>query len=210
MNISFPLASVPLSKSDNHLHSWGYDLTNEYLTIASKISTDSTFAVELATGTGRMCAVLSGLFQIVVTGDYSMVDHERAVNRIPPTHLNRMQFIQLNMESLPFKSESIPLIFCLNTLHEVAHPERCINEMIRVVCPDGTLVIGDFNRTGFDVMQKIHQLVYKNDHNVGTISMEAVKEMLFESFGSVNEIATPLNETFIASKKFLRHVPSPL
>ncbi len=195
------LSSISLSDSDRLLHSWGFDLTKEYFSIANQVGIASSFAVELATGTGRMCAVLSGLFQTVVTGDYSIDDHERAVKRIPPANLNRMQFVRLNMESLPFRTDSIPLLFCLNTLHEVSRPERCVKEMIRVIRPDGTLVLGDFNKTGFEVMQKIHQIVYKNDHNEGTISMEALKEMLFRSFGSINETVTPLNETFIASQK---------
>ena len=165
------------------------------------MKTTSSVAVELATGSGRMCAVLSSVFETVISGDVSLNDHARAVTRIPLANLNHMQFVQLNMESLPFRTDSIPLLFCLNTLHEVSHPERCVKEMIRVIHPDGTLVLGDFNKTGFEVMQKIHKIVYKNDHNEGTISMEAMKEVLFRSFGSVNETEAPLNDTFIASKK---------
>lgn len=195
------LTSIPLSDSDRLLHSWEFDLTKEYFSIAEEYKTASSVAFELATGTGRMPAVLSGLFPTVITGDLSLGDHARAVNRIPPANLDRMQFIQLNMESLPFRTNSIPLLFCLNTLHEVSHPKRCIEEMIRVIHPNGTLVIGDFNRTGFDAMQEIHRIVYKNDHNEGTITMQEVKQMLVGSFDSVKEVQTPLNRTLIASQK---------
>ncbi|MEW5798219.1 MAG: class I SAM-dependent methyltransferase [Bacteroidota bacterium] len=196
------ISPIPLSDSDRLLLSWGFDLTKEYFTIASRVQTVSSFVIELATGTGRMCAVLSGLFSTVITGDSSLIDHERAVKRIPPANLNRMQFIRLNMESLPFCTNAIPLLFCLNTLHEVAQPEQCLREMVRVIRPDGTLVIGDFNRTGFDAMREIHRIVYKNNHHEGNIDMARIREIVSESFHSVEDVATPMNDTIIASKKF--------
>ncbi|MBI2429304.1 MAG: class I SAM-dependent methyltransferase [Ignavibacteriales bacterium] len=201
MDIASFLSTISLSESDRLLHSWGFDLTKEYLSIATQVNTASSVALELATGTGRMCAVLSALFPTVITGDLSLNDHERARRRIPTSTVNRVQFTQLDMESLPFRTGSIPLLFCLNTLHEVSHPKRCIEEMIRVIHPDGTLVIGDFNRIGFDAMEKIHRIIYKNEHHEGTISMEVVKAKLSGSFSVVNEVPTLLNDTLIASKK---------
>lgn len=195
------LSTIPLSDSDRLLHSWGYDLTKEYFTIAHQLQNVSSSVIELATGTGRMCAVLSGLFPTVITGDLTMGDHARAVARIPSSQLNRVTFAQLDMESLPFKSGSIPLIFCLNTLHELSQPERCLSEMIRVIRPDGTLVIGDFNRTGFDAMQEVHRIVYKNNHSEGKIDTARVKEILLDSFKYVEDVPTPLNNTFIVSGK---------
>jgi hypothetical protein len=73
--------------------------------------------------------------------------------------------------------------------------------MIRVISPDGTLVIGDFNRTGFDVMQKIHENVYHSDHQEGFISNNEIKKILVDSFHSVRSITTPLNTTYFSSSK---------
>jgi ubiquinone/menaquinone biosynthesis C-methylase UbiE len=195
------LSSMPFSESDILLHSWGFDLTKEYFSIASQVTTDAPFAVELATGTGRMSAVLSGLFSSVITGDLSLSDHERAIARVPMPYRNRVHYVQLNMESLPFRTGSIPLVFCVNTLHEVERPEQCIQEMIRVLSPNGTLVLSDFNKTGFEAMKKIHEIVYHNTHSEGFTTMEKVKQTLSRIFSSLKVVQTPLNAIVIASRK---------
>lgn len=201
MNSEFSLSSIPLSESDRLLRSWGFDLTNEYFSIVSQMKTSAPCAVELATGTGRMSAVLAGFFPAIITGDNSLTDHERAAYRIPAQFRNRVQYAQLNMESLPFRTDSVPLIFCMNTLHEIEHPEQCIKEMIRILSPNGTMVLGDFNKTGFQAMQKIHEIVYHNNHSQGFITMEQVKQIFVGMFSSLTEVQTPLNDIVIASYK---------
>ncbi|MFA6540245.1 MAG: class I SAM-dependent methyltransferase [Bacteroidota bacterium] len=200
MNTSY-LSSIPLSQSDKLLYSWGFDLTQEYFSIAKSIPDNHPFAVELATGTGRMSAVLSGLFPSVITGDISLVDLPRAQQRIPPALSDRVQYLQLDMESLPFRSQSIPVLFCMNTIHEMEHPAACIREMIRIIHPNGYLVVGDFNRLGFDTMQRIHETVYHNNHNEGTMPAEDIGVILQSFFHDLQKIDTQLNRTFIARKK---------
>jgi|GEM_PF-680082 len=195
------LSFIPLSESDRLLHSWGFDLTKEYFSIVSRLDLTTPVVVELATGSGRMSAVLSGLFPVVLTGDYSLSDHARAVKRIPPQFLGRVQFVQLTMEVLPFRSNSIPLIVCMNTLHEVQQPMQCINEMFRVLSPKGTIVLGDFNNTGFSAMKTIHEIVYHDVHTEGCITMKEIYSVTKETFARIEEIETPLNYTLIASYK---------
>ena len=195
------LSSIPLSESDRLLHTWGFDLTAEYASIVNAVDTHSSVAVELATGSGRMCAVLAGMFDTVITGDRSLVDHTRALARIPEPFRHRIQYSVLDMEQLPFRDGNIPLLFCMNTLHEVASPVQCLRELIRVVHPNGTLVVGDFNKKGFDTMQRIHEIVYHNDHEEGSISSHTIEEILTSSFTSVTTLDTALNISFIASGK---------
>ncbi|MBW7888095.1 MAG: class I SAM-dependent methyltransferase [Bacteroidetes bacterium] len=198
------LSHIQCSQSDLLLRSRGFNLTEEYAEIISRINAGSRTVLELATGTGRMSAVLSLFFPAVITGDISLCDHHRAVQRVPPECRKRISYLQLNMELLPFADDSIPFLICLNTLHETEHPAPCLREMIRVVSPEGILAVGDFNRTGFDEMQKIHEQVYHNNHSEGTISGEEISTALAEAFSSVTEISTPLNRTFIARNKTVR------
>ena len=64
-----------------------------------------------------------------------------------------------------------------------------------------TLIVGDFNRTGFDVMQRIHESFYHDNHNEGTISSTEIHQILKETFHSIQIVSTPLNTTYIASGK---------
>lgn len=192
---------IPPSQSDQLLREWGYDLVNEYFTIAQSITASENVVIELATGTGRMSAVLSLLFPHVITGDISLADRTKALQRIPHEHLHRVHFLQLDMEHLPFQSDRIAVHVCLNTLHEVLHPRRCLSELIRTGHPEGVIIVGDFNETGFDVMQKIHETVYHNNHERGTISSDDIGSMLSDAYHNIQTLSTPLNRTYVATNK---------
>jgi len=85
------ISKIPLTDSDKLLLSWGYNLVNEYLEIITQSELDSQNPVlELATGTGRMSALLTRLGYDVVTGDISTDDREKAENRIGKEHLNKV------------------------------------------------------------------------------------------------------------------------
>ncbi len=201
MDIEKFLEQIPQSESDQYLRRWGYDLVREYFSITQQVPPTNSPVLELATGTGRMCAVLSCFFPSIISGDISLQDLPRANVRIPKPFTNRVHFLQLNMEHLPFRSGSISTLVCLNTLHEVSNPHRCIQEMIRVIHSKGSLVIGDFNRTGLDAMQKIHTIVYHNEHREGVIPAGEIQRALSQSFRSVRSFATKLNFTYFASDK---------
>jgi ubiquinone/menaquinone biosynthesis C-methylase UbiE len=192
---------IPPSQSDLLLRTWGYDLVNEYFSIAQLISATDSPILELATGSGRMCAVLSTMFPTILTGDISLSDQQNVFRRIPKQFIDRVQFSQFNMEHLPFRSNSLQTIVCMNTMHEVSHPVHCIQEILRIIRPHGTLVLGDFNQTGFDVMQKIHKAVYHNDHPEGSISIGEIKKVISSTFHSVHPYETQLNTTFFATGK---------
>lgn len=195
------LSTIPPSQSDLLLKEWGYDLLLEYDDIVRLSGAAGDDAVELATGSGRLAAVLACRFNSVVSGDISISDLPRVYQRIPPERLHNVRFLQLNMEQLPFANDSLPLLFCINTLHETEHPHRCLEEMIRCIHPVGTLVIGDFNRAGFDAMQRIHTIVYHNEHPEGSITSSEIEQILTAQFNTMQVLDTTLNRTFIVSGK---------
>ncbi len=201
MDIDALLHEIVPSHSDRILHDHGFDLVREYFDLALHLSPSRSPVIELATGTGRMIAVLSSLSIPVITGDISLSDQPRALARVPARFQQNVRFLQLDMEHLPFRSDSLPSIVCINTLHETDHPHDCLREMIRSIHPAGQLMVGDFNRTGFDVMQTIHRSVYHNDHSEGTITIDEIGEELCKRFATVRTIVTPLNTTYLATQK---------
>ena len=194
------ISSIPLSESDRLLRSWGYDLTGEYEQIISGTVLPPQAAIlELATGTGRMTSVLTRLGFRVVTGDLEFGQRRRAEERVTSAFLPFVQFMQLNMERLPFPDHLIPFLVCMDTLHELTHPQKAFAELLRVHDPRGVLVLGDFNETGFEVMERLHQVVYAGHHSLGTMPMKETAPALQDRYESVHSIETPLNISFVAS-----------
>ncbi len=193
--------SIPPSIGDDLLHTWGYDLVAEYIQIIWEAELPPAESVlELATGSGRMSAVLTRLGFSVITGDLSNEEYGRTLERVTPAHSDKLQYLLLDMEKLPFRDHSVRSIVCLNTLHELQNPRTCLSEMIRVHARDGTLVVGDFSETGFTTFHRLHRAVYGNDHTEGFLKMADARSLLANAYHVIREVVTPLNITYIASR----------
>ncbi len=202
VSIEFIVDSIPASKSDELLRSWGYDLIAEYVQIVQESHVDpASPLLELATGSGRMAAVLSRLGFAVVTGDISLEKYADALGRLTAAFSDRANHLLLNMKLLPFPDGGVRNIVCLDTIHELEEPDLCLSELIRVHDPDGTIVIGDFNELGFEVMQRLHRAVYRNDHARGFLKMADLAPLLQKSYDVMHEVVTPLNISYIAAHK---------
>ena len=202
VSIEFIVDSIPASRSDELLRSWGYDLVAEYVQILREAHLDAAPPpLELATGSGRMSAVLTRLGFNVVTGDISNEKHADVLGRITPAFSDRVDHLILNMKMLPFPGGRFKNIVCLDTLHELEEPHVCVSELIRAHDPGGTIILGDFNELGFDVMQRLHRAVYGNDHHQGFLKMAELRPLLQESYSVIREVVTPLNISYIAAHK---------
>jgi len=194
--------TVPSSRTDELLRERGYDLLDEYLTIIEKAHFDSSGPVlELATGTGRTAAILARCGFDVITGDITLGKRAEALTRIAPAYGNRVSMAALNMERLPFRDNSVTTIISLNTIHELDHPGACVQELIRVHDPRGVLVIGDYNETGFAVLQEIHRIVFGRDHSRGFLSIQDVEDELTRLYRTITKIETPLNVSYLCRGK---------
>lgn len=202
MEIYESVLSVPQSESDKLLSGWGYSLQKDYYDLVEFASMQKgKTVVDLATGSGRICSILTRFGYQVITGDNTLKDIEKAKRRITDSYLQKVRFLCLNMEKLPFTDNTIDNLICLNTLHELDNPQICLEEMIRVHSGHGKIIISDFNSKGFELMQKIHEIVYRNDHRTGSISMEEVRKAVDSRYQNVSIFNTSLNHAFIAEAK---------
>lgn len=196
--------SIPKSDSDLLLESWGYNLTNEYFTIISWAEFSCNFPVlEIATGSGRAVSVLTRLGYNIISGDYDLSKKKEAEARITLPFLDKVSFLQLNIEKIHFGDESFNNVACLNTMHELENPLTGLLELIRVVKPAGKLLVADFNSTGFDVMDKLHLTKFNELHPRGKISSSEIKDVLQKHFTKVSVIETKLNTAFLAENKII-------
>lgn len=195
-------ATIPPSPSDAHLGTWGYNLVEEYAYVVREASLHPGGEIlELATGTGRMTAVLTRLGFRVRSGDITNEKKEQVWQRVLPEFAANVELMLLDMRQLPFKSGSVQTITCMNTLHELATPGACLKEILRVHDRSGVLILGDFNDTGFETMQRLHRTLHGNDHPRGLMKISEAESHIRNHYTDVKVVLTPLNISLIASGK---------
>lgn len=84
-------------------------------------------------------------------------------------YINDINFKLLIQDTkLPFDDNSITLVTCLMTLHHVKNIEYLLNEIFRILKPNGILIIREHDLTYngiamvFDIMHGLYELVYTN------------------------------------------------
>lgn len=199
----FPIkSSIPSSESDQYLNKWGYDLLEEYFRLIQDAGLSNNEVVfEFATGSGRMTSLLSRMNLKIITGDLSFEKKADAEKRITRNFLDKVNFVALDLEHIPFPDNSLKNIICVNTIHHLENPINCIKELIRVHSVNGKLVLADFNAEGFDVMDKLHKIRYGDIHPRGLNTWDELKSLLNNNYRSVRRINTQLNTGFIVEGK---------
>ena len=196
---------IPPSASDELLRSWGYDLISEYEEMMRHAAFEQAYPViDLATGSGRMTAVLVHLGYQVVTGDRTQEQMSRVQERLTPRHRTNARFLMLDMDRLPFHGGSIRNLVCVNTLHELDDPSTAIDEILRVMHPKGRILFADFSDLGFDVMQQLEREVYRRDHRRGDMPMADVMTLLQSKGCTVQRIELPLNVAVVVRQSPVR------
>jgi ubiquinone/menaquinone biosynthesis C-methylase UbiE len=71
------------------------------------------------------------------------------------------QLILGNSQELPFRSGSFDVAFCRSLLHHLPEPERAVDEMRRVLCPGGRLVVADTNTSLLSALPR--RLAYRGE-----------------------------------------------
>ncbi len=111
---------------------------------------DERGAVDLACGAGRHSEILAGEFGWRVTGlDLSMPLLQRAVDNQRDERVARPQYVRGDLRRLPFGECTFPLELNVFTSFGYFGDDRehqlALNEMYRVLCPGGTLVLDLMN-----------------------------------------------------------------
>jgi len=84
----------------------------------------------------------------------------------------RLTFKRGDVEAMPFEDDSFDLVISVNTLHVVDDPVAMMNEVERVLRPDGALVLTCIRRSWLGLFMPILKMGY---------TVEEVKEILGRS-----------------------------
>ena len=100
-------------------------------------------------------------------------------------------------EKLPFPERSFNAIFSVNVLHHLESPLKVVDEMIRVLAPEGKIIVSDFSDEGFDVANKVHAINGEKHLRMGVPFLEVKKYLIDKGLGVQHE-RTRCQETLIA------------
>ncbi len=138
---------------------YGYDLDGERDALLDQSGSVRGKVLEVGTGKGHFALALARRGVAFTTVDISQEEIEIARADLPLQGLEKLADFQLEKnERLSFPDKSFDWVVSVNLLHHLRNPRETLGEFIRVLRPEGTLMLSDFTEEGFGLMDKIHAL----------------------------------------------------
>jgi len=163
--------------------SFGYDVDKERLFIIKSALPIKGRILEAGTGKGHFAINLAKKGYHFTTFDVSKKEQKYARLNLRYFDLNHYADFRIeNAEYLSFKDNSYDTIFCVNTIHHFKNAYKVLDELIRVISEEGQIILSDFTKEGFKVVEKIHRLE-GGLHKAGKVTLsEAGKYMRKKGF----------------------------
>ena len=108
-----------------------------------------------------------------------------------------------NAEQTSFGNGSFDVVFSVNTLHHFQNPYKVIDEFIRILSPNGKLILSDFTEYGFAVIDKIHASE-GGTHSTGNVKFSDVESYLRKKGFSVKKTQSTLQNVLAAGKGLIK------
>ena len=120
---------------------------------------------------------------------------------VGPLVAGRVELRVLDAGRLDLPDAAFESVVVADALHHVDEPERVLEEMARVLAPDGRMLVVEFNDHGFRVMEEVHRAVHGRAHPTGRISSGGICESLHARFERVEHHVLPLHHAWVASAR---------
>lgn len=111
-------------------------------------------AADIGAGTGFMTEALLQRGLKVITVDQSEAMIRKMKGKFRDQHA--IDFRVGEADSLPIEDRSLDYVFANMLLHHVREPPDAVQEMVRVLKPNGMLVITDLDEHRFEFLRKEH------------------------------------------------------
>ena len=180
--------------------SFGYDLEKERDFILREAMPLSGNILEAGTGKGHFALALAKRGYSFITFDISEEEQRFARLNIAYSSLEKQVDFRIeDGERTSFADASFDVVFSINVLHHLTNPYRVIDELIRVLAPNGKLIISDFSKKGFSVMDKIHALEGKK-HEAGKLSLLGAEKYLSKKGFSIKKAKSAYQHIVVATR----------
>lgn len=137
--------------------SFGYDLEKERDFILDKSLPISGKILEIGTGKGHFALSLAKRGFSFISIDVSKQEQEIAMLNMQYFGLEKQVIFRIeDAEHLSFSDQSFHTIFSINVFHHLEKPWAVLDEIVRLLRPDGKAVLGDFSDKGLEIINACH------------------------------------------------------
>lgn len=182
---------------------FGYDINKERRSILEKALPLSGKVLEVGTGKGYFTLELAKEGYSFTSVDIS--EEEQKLARLNVEYLGldkKVDFRTENAEHLSFDDESFDVIFLINTVHHLANSFKVIDELARIVTPEGKIVLSDFSAEGLRVVDKVHASEGRR-HPVSKINLADIEKYLLRKNFRVEKHKDKFQEILIAHHQII-------
>jgi len=156
--------------------------------------------LDVATGSGRMLLQILKRGYPVVSGDIDQGALDRARGRLGDLTENPTLVI-MDARRMPFVEDIFHAVTLANAIHEMDDPRGVLDEIRRVLAPDGKLLVVEFNSEGFRLMELHHRVQGRGEHRKGEMSTEQIDLYLRSLFERVETREFNITHAWVASGK---------
>ena len=178
--------------------SFGYDIEKEREFIIKKSQPFFGNILEVGTGKGYFTLALTKEGYNFTSIDISKEEQELAKLNIKYFGLeNLVDFRIENAECISFEDDSFDIVISINVTHHLANPFKAIDEFTRIVTFEGKIIISDFTKQGFEIIDKIHRQENRK-HDAGKFNLSNIADYLTNKDFKIERDKSALQELLIA------------
>jgi len=182
----------------NFQKEFGYDVEQERNFIFEKSKPIWGDILEVGTGKGYFTLELAKAGYSFTSVDISAEEQEFARLNLKYLGLEKQVNFKIdNAENLSFKNKSFDIVFAINVIHHFQNPFKATNEFIRIIKPNGKIILSDFNEEGLKMIDKIHASEGRK-HEAGKVALDAISDYLKGKGFNVQEYKSKLEDIIVA------------
>ncbi|RPI21423.1 MAG: class I SAM-dependent methyltransferase [Acidobacteria bacterium] len=135
----------------------GYDSDRANAFILSQTPAWPARALDIGSGKGRFLVALLKHSHAVTSVDIDYAEQGFARLNVAYEGLSdRVRFLQADATRLPFRDATFRTVVSVNALHHFRDWRPLLSEVVRIMHPQGTVVLADFNEKGFNVLDRLY------------------------------------------------------
>lgn len=137
--------------------SFGYDLEKERDLILDKSLPISGETLEIGTGKGHFALALARRGYNFTSIDISLQEQEIAMLNLRYFGLEKQVVFKIeNAACMNFPAQTFSTIFSINVFHHLENPQAVLEEITRMLCNGGKVVLSDFSDKGLEIINACH------------------------------------------------------
>ena len=162
----------------NLYKSYGYDTIASREFILKQSLPLGGRILEVGTGKGHMSLTLAKAGYSCISIDISEEEQKFAKLNLQYYNLQeRINFRIDNAQNLSFGDQSFDIVICACLMHHLNKPYRAVDEFLRILKPQGKVILSDYSKEGLDIIGKIHSDEGRT-HSATLIGLSKIEDYL--------------------------------